>query len=245
MVGQDTCDRHQLDQGKGGAGQRDPVDLAPQLAAARPVAQHERQRSRREERQGQQGQGVEVVNVGPGKRTPHGRNGKRILVRECVSAGCRQGHRPGDQDVADHQQPGGQEVQHHDRAPAPRPQGPGREEEERAGQHGHDREEEPLGDRADLLGRGHRAGMRGDPQHGIGGEKAHQARADSCGQQQPANRVADPADDQRPESGVRHRRDGGSRLGDGVVRLEVTPGQYGQDGARDGDQDRSRSTRRR
>ena len=129
VVGQDACDRYQLDQGEGGHGQRHPVDLAPQLPAACPVAQHQRQCSRPEERQGQQGQGIEVVNVGPGKRAPDGRNGERILVRECVSAGCRQGHRPGNQDVADQQQPGGQEIQHQDRTPAPRPQGPGREEE--------------------------------------------------------------------------------------------------------------------
>jgi hypothetical protein len=34
-------DRHQLDQEKHGASQRHPVDLAPQLAAAGPVAQDE------------------------------------------------------------------------------------------------------------------------------------------------------------------------------------------------------------
>ena len=223
---------------KHGAGQRHPVDLAPQLAAARPVAQDERQRSRSQEQHGQQGQGIEIVDGSPGKGTPDGRNAERILVRERGTARRREGHGPRRQDEDDHQQPGGQEVRHHDRAPAPRPQGPGREEEERAGQHGHDREEEPLRHRADLPGRGHRAGMRGDPQHGVAVKNPHQPEADSHGQQQPANRVADPADDQRPESGVRHRRDRESHLGDGVVRLEVAPGQPGQDGARHGDQDR-------
>lgn len=76
--------------------------------------------------------------------------------------------------------------------------------------------------------------MCDDSYHCIAGEKNQHPIAGSRDQQQPANGVAHAANNQRSETGVRHRRNRSAHVRDCVVRLEVTPRQGGQDSIGDG-----------
>ncbi len=88
---------------------------------------------------------------------------------------------------------------HRDGPPATRGQRPGREQQQDIGHTHGDRDEGPLRGSADQLRGGEEAGVGLDPGDRVGGRQGHDGEQQTDAEEQPADDVAYPQHDRRPE----------------------------------------------
>ena len=209
-------------------GQGEPLDLLAQQAAAGPVPDGERDERGHQERQEHRREPVHRAGQDRGRDRAGIVHRQRVREAQRDPAGGGELDQPGMGDQAGRGQPSQHQAGRGHRPPAPRRQGPGREEQEHERDREDDGGEAALGERAHLLCRRERPRERRDPDHRVRRSNREKRLRRARAQHEPADDVAGPADDERAERGVRRGRGRQGQVPGQVAVGQVAGGHEGQ-----------------